>query len=89
MRSQQRPSTDFLESETDTLMLKECVVTRNALNCQTKTTQEFRRYQLCYFVLNLLNQEQSLTLGIKNKRLIAGWDHGYLLAILQPVFPPG
>jgi hypothetical protein len=44
---------------------------------------------LRYIALNLLNQEQSLTLGIKNKRLIAGWDHGYLLAILQPVFPPG
>lgn len=36
--------------------------------------------------LNLLKQDDSLKIGIKNKRLRAGWDHDYLLALLQPLF---
>ena len=40
---------------------------------------------LRHIALNLLKQEQSLKLGIKNKRLNAGWDHDYLLTILQPI----
>jgi predicted transposase YbfD/YdcC len=35
--------------------------------------------------LNLLKQESTLKLGIKNKRLKAGWDHRYLLKTLQPI----
>lgn len=38
--------------------------------------------------LNLLKQETSLNIGFKNKRLRAGWDQHYLLALLQPLFRP-
>lgn len=38
--------------------------------------------------LNLLKQDNSLKIGIKNKRLRAGWDHHYLLSLLQPLLPP-
>jgi hypothetical protein len=34
--------------------------------------------------LNLLQQETTVcTLGVKNKRLRAGWDNDYLLHVLQ------
>ena len=32
--------------------------------------------------LNLLKQESSAKVGIKNKRLMAGWDHQYLAKLL-------
>ena len=35
--------------------------------------------------LNLLKQDQTKKAGIKNKRLVAGWDHDYLLRLLQPL----
>jgi len=33
--------------------------------------------------LSLLEQEDSLPIGVKNKRLRAGWDHDYLRKVLQ------
>lgn len=33
--------------------------------------------------LNLLKQEESLSVGAKNKRLRAGWDQDYLQKVLQ------
>jgi len=33
--------------------------------------------------LNLLEQEDSLSVGVKNKRLRAGWDHDYLQRVLE------
>ena len=33
--------------------------------------------------LNLIKQDKSVKLGVKNKRLKAGWDHKYLLHLLQ------
>ena len=41
---------------------------------------------LRHIALNLLKQDDRLTVGIKNKRLRAGWDHDYLLSILRPLF---
>ncbi len=37
---------------------------------------------LRHIALNLLKQEQSQRLGIKNKRLLAGWDNNYLSKVL-------
>lgn len=33
--------------------------------------------------LNLLKQEENLSVGAKNKRLRAGWDQDYLQKVLQ------
>lgn len=38
--------------------------------------------------LNLLKQDNSIKVGIKNKRLNAGWNHAYLLKLLGPIFQP-
>lgn len=41
---------------------------------------------LRHIALNLLKQEQTCKLGLKNKRLKAGWDDHYRLRVLQPLF---
>jgi hypothetical protein len=33
--------------------------------------------------LNLLKQENTAKVGLKNKRLMAGWDHAYLAKLLM------
>jgi predicted transposase YbfD/YdcC len=38
---------------------------------------------LHHIALNLLKQERTEKLGIKNKRLAAGWDHDYLLRVIM------
>ncbi len=38
---------------------------------------------LHHIVLNLLKQDRTEKLGIKNKRLAAGWDHDYLLRLIM------
>ena len=39
---------------------------------------------LRHLTLNLLKQETSLPVGIKNKRLRAAWDEDYLRKVLSP-----
>lgn len=39
---------------------------------------------LQHIALNLLKQDKSLKVGVKAKRLRAGWDHSFLLKILCP-----
>jgi predicted transposase YbfD/YdcC len=41
---------------------------------------------LRHIALSLLKQDTKLKVGIKNKRLRAGWDHDYLLSVLRPIF---
>lgn len=41
---------------------------------------------LRHIALNLLKQGAASTLGIKNRRLRAGWDNDYLLSLLKPLF---
>jgi len=41
---------------------------------------------LRHIALNLLKQDDRLKVGIKNKRLRAGWDQDYLLSVLQLLF---
>jgi hypothetical protein len=37
---------------------------------------------LRHIALNLLEKENTAKVGIKNKRLMAGWDHSYLEKVL-------
>jgi predicted transposase YbfD/YdcC len=39
--------------------------------------------RLCRIALNLLKRDKSLKVGIKAKRLNAGWDHDYLLRLIN------
>jgi predicted transposase YbfD/YdcC len=41
---------------------------------------------LRHIALNLLKQEKTCKLGVKNKRLKAGWDDDYRLRVLLPLF---
>ena len=41
---------------------------------------------LRHIALNLLKQDKSCKLGIKNKRLKAGWDETFLCRVLHPLF---
>lgn len=39
--------------------------------------------RLCRIALNLLKKDKTLKVGIKSKRLNAGWDHDYLLRLIN------
>ena len=41
---------------------------------------------LRHIALNCLKQERSAKVGVKNKRLRAGWDNDYLLSVLSTLF---
>ncbi|HKG14576.1 MAG TPA: ISAs1 family transposase, partial [Pyrinomonadaceae bacterium] len=38
---------------------------------------------LRHIAVNLLKQERSCKLGVKSKRLKAGWDESYMLKVLN------
>jgi predicted transposase YbfD/YdcC len=51
---------------------------------RTRTGTAAENYsRLCRIALNLLKRETSKKAGIKTKRLIAGWDHDYLLRLIS------
>ena len=75
------------------LELAGAMVTIDAMGCQTVTFQEdqcrIRRGHadanfsiLRRAALSLLKNETSVKVGIKNKRLTAGWDESYLEKVL-------
>jgi len=41
---------------------------------------------LRHIALNLLKQDSTSKLGVKNRRLRAGWDNRYLFSVLNPLF---
>jgi predicted transposase YbfD/YdcC len=52
--------------------------------CQTRTAHAPENLAtLRHMAVNLLKQERSCKLGIKSKRLKAGWDESYMLKVLN------
>jgi predicted transposase YbfD/YdcC len=52
--------------------------------CRTRTGNAPENLAvLRHIALNLLKQEKSCKLGMKSKRLKAGWDDSYLLKVLE------
>lgn len=52
--------------------------------CRTRTGNAPENLAtLRHIAVNLLKQERSCKLGIKSKRLKAGWDEGYMLKVLN------
>jgi predicted transposase YbfD/YdcC len=52
--------------------------------CRTRTGHGAENLAIVrHIALNLLQQEKSCQLGIKGKRLKAGWDERYMLKVLN------
>lgn len=52
--------------------------------CRTRTAHAPENLAtLRHIAVNLLKQERSCKLGIKSKRLKAGWDESYMLKVLN------
>lgn len=52
-------------------------------NCRVRKDNAPENFAIIrHIALNLLKNEKTLKVGVKNKRLNAGWDHNYLLKVL-------
>jgi predicted transposase YbfD/YdcC len=69
------------------LELRGCIVTIDAMGCQACRTRIGHAPEnlvtLRHMAVNLLKQERSCKLGVKSKRLKAGWDESYMLKVLN------
>jgi len=64
------------------IMVRGYFVVRPA--CRTRTGHAPENLAtLRHIAVNLLKQEHSCNLGIKSKRLKAGWDESYMLKVLN------
>ncbi|MCS6847793.1 MAG: ISAs1 family transposase [Anaerolineae bacterium] len=52
-------------------------------DCRVRTARAVENFAVMrHIALNLLKRDTSLKVGVKSKRLAAGWDHDYLLKLL-------
>jgi hypothetical protein len=52
-------------------------------DCRVRTEYADENFAVMrHIALNLLKRDTSLKVGVKSKRLAAGWDHDYLLKLL-------
>jgi hypothetical protein len=67
------------------LLVDILVIAVCATICAAETWEEIEEFGQAkrHMAVNLLKQERSCKLGIKSKRLKAGWDESYMLKVLN------